>query len=94
MACEVEVNDELSYGILNNSKNSISIDEGLPSEVALVCFLGEFYRILSRFLFCQGMVVSQKRTKAAKSGQMRTFGFCDVVSLHAYPRMIFKLFLQ
>lgn len=40
MACEVEVNDELSYGILNDSKNSISIDEGLPSEVALVCFWG------------------------------------------------------
>ena len=30
-------------------KNSISIDEGMPSEVALVCFLGEFYRILGRF---------------------------------------------
>ena len=42
MACEVEVNDELSYGILNDSKNSISIDEGLPSEVALVCFWGSF----------------------------------------------------
>lgn len=40
MACEVEINDELSYGILNDSKNSISIDEGLPSEVALVCFWG------------------------------------------------------
>lgn len=79
MACEVEVNDELSYGILNNSKNSISIDEGLPSEVALVCFLGEFYRFESFFVLSGHGCPS----KAAKSGQMRTFGFCDVVSLHA-----------
>ena len=29
----------------------------MPSEVALVCFLGEFYRNLSRFLLGQGIVV-------------------------------------
>ena len=37
--------------------NSISIDEGMPSEVVLVCLFGEFYRNLSRFLLCQGIVV-------------------------------------
>ena len=29
----------------------------MPSEVALVCFFGVFYRNLSRFLFCQGIIV-------------------------------------
>ena len=28
----------------------------MPSEVALVCFLGELYRNLNRFLFCQGIL--------------------------------------
>lgn len=37
-----------------NSKNSISIDKGLPSEVVLVCFISGFYRNLSRFLFLSG----------------------------------------
>ena len=44
-----EVNDELSYGILMILRIQYSIDEGMPSEVALVCFLGEFYHLLRRF---------------------------------------------
>ena len=35
-----EVNDELSYGILMILRIQYSIDEGMPSEVALVCFFG------------------------------------------------------
>ena len=46
---EEEVNDELSYGILMILRIQYSIDEGMPSEVALVCFLGEFYHLLRRF---------------------------------------------
>ena len=66
MACEVEVNDELSYGILNNSKNSISLDEGLPSEVALVCFLGGVLSYFESFFVLSGHGCL---SKADKSGQ-------------------------
>ena len=41
----------------SNSKNSISIDEGMPAEVAIVCLFPEFYRNLGRFLSCQGIVI-------------------------------------
>ena len=44
-----EVNDELSYGILMILRIQSSIDEGMPSEVTLVCFLAEFYHLLRRF---------------------------------------------
>lgn len=47
----------LILGLSFNSKNSISIDEGMPSEVAIVCLFPEFYRNFSRFLSCQGIVI-------------------------------------
>ena len=49
-----EVNDELSYGILMILRIQYSIDEGMPSEVALVCFFGGVLSSFEAFLVAYG----------------------------------------
>ena len=44
----------------------MSIDEGMPSEVALVYFLVEFYRNLSSFLFLSGHIVPSMEDNAIR----------------------------
>ena len=43
-------------GLSFNSKNSISIDEGMPSDVALVCFFQSFIVILVDFCFVRAQL--------------------------------------